>query len=515
MARKREETEDVKPVRYAYGISSALLIGGAAISLVTGHPAGAQIAQNDASQIRAVVPHSGAPTSFADLTEQLLPAVVNISTRQQVQVQQDSFFQFFRGPSSPVTQERGSLGSGFLISADGYVVTNNHVIALDGVNAAGEITVTLSDDREFPARVIGRDPDSDIAVLKIDTSEALPFVTFGDSTKVRAGDWVIAIGNPFGLGGTVTAGIVSSAHRNTGSGAYDEFIQTDASINSGNSGGPMFDMAGNVIGINNRILSPSDGSVGIGFAIPSATAQPIVEKLISGEEIVRGYLGVRFSPIPADLSDALGINRENGEMITAIVRDQPADKAGLMTGDIVLAIDGKRVTRKLTASSIMSDTRPDKKVEIELLREGKPMSLSVTVGKRPGVEELQKQTIKTDTVGPNAPSMDKYDSVSVDALGLEVATITPEVARELRGRPDLTGVVVLKVEPGTNAAAQQLDRGLIIRSVNYVDVTSAQQFKAEVEKLRSQGRSAVVMFVMTPRGNGGQITVRFKVPAPN
>jgi serine protease Do len=310
-------------VRYSYAITSAMLLGGAALSLITGNPAGAQVAQNDDRAIAKVVPRAGAPSSFADLTAQLQPAVVNISTRQKITVSANPFagtpfadlFGNQGGSAQPTTREAQSLGSGFLISADGYLVTNNHVITADGQGKVEQITVSTSDGSEYEATVVGADQASDLAVLKIKGSKPFPFVHFGDSRHARVGDWVIAIGQPFGLGGTVTAGIISAVLRNAGSGAYDRYIQTDASINRGNSGGPLFDMQGDVIGINNAIYSPTGGSVGIGFAIPAETAAPIVQKLIKGEEILRGYLGVRIQPVTGDLSDALGIPDNRGEFV--------------------------------------------------------------------------------------------------------------------------------------------------------------------------------------------------------
>ena len=308
-------------VRYAYGLTSALLVGGAAVSLMTG-PVGAQVAQNDVAVMDRVVPVAGAPASFADLTEQLQPSVVNISTRQSVEVNRNPFagtpfadlFNNRRGGGDePERREASSLGSGFIISADGFVVTNNHVVSPDNRARLEEITVTMPDGTEYEAELVGADAQSDLAVLKIKSSETFPFVRFGDSSQTRVGEWVVAIGNPFGLGGTVTSGIVSAVYRNTGQGgAYDRYIQTDASINRGNSGGPLFDMRGNVIGINNAIFSPSGGSVGIGFAIPAEIAEPIVNQLKSGQEIERGYLGVTLQPMNDDMADSLGVDRNRG-----------------------------------------------------------------------------------------------------------------------------------------------------------------------------------------------------------
>ncbi len=277
------------------------------------------MAQNEASQMNPIVPRAGAPASFAELTQQLAPAVVNISTRQKVQVSSANpfagtpFADLFGGgggngeEQGPQTREAQSLGSGFIISADGYVVTNNHVITADGQGEIETITVTMPDGTDYPAKLIGRDAASDLAVLKVSAPRQLPFVKFGDSRQARVGDWVIAIGNPFGLGGTVTSGIISSVYRNTGQGgAYDRYLQTDAAINRGNSGGPMFDMKGNVIGINNAIFSPTGGSVGIGFAIPAEIASPIIDKLRAGKAIERGYLGVGIQPLNDDLAASLG-----------------------------------------------------------------------------------------------------------------------------------------------------------------------------------------------------------------
>lgn len=278
-------------MRYAYAISGALLVGGAAATLALQPPSAAQTAQNEPAAMAAAAPRPGAPLSFADLVARLQPAVVNISTKQTVKVQPQAnpfqgtpFQDFFGGggggqePNAPpVTRQAQSLGSGFLISADGYVVTNNHVVAPGARGATVDlITVTLPNRKEYKAKLIGRDQASDLALLKIDGVN-LPFVKFGDSTKTRVGDWIVAIGNPFGIGSTVTAGIVSALHRSTGQGgAYDRFIQTDAAINQGNSGGPMFDLNGNVIGINSQIFSQSGGNIGIGFAIPAEEAKPII-----------------------------------------------------------------------------------------------------------------------------------------------------------------------------------------------------------------------------------------------
>ena len=318
-------------MRYAYGVAAALLIGGSAFSLATGE-AGAQVAQNSPSTL-AGAPR-GAPMSFADLAARLQPAVVNISTKQRVPVKTtaDPFEDFFRrfdptqpqgndnsgsggsgGGAQPRTREAGSLGSGFIISPDGYVVTNNHLIqGASGTGTVDSVTVITTDRHEYPARIIGRDETSDLALLKIE-GRNLPFVNWGDSTKARVGDWIVAIGNPYGLGGTVTAGIISALHRGiTGTGAYDRYIQTDAAINMGNSGGPMFDLNGNVIGINSALISPTGASVGIGLAIPAEAAKPVIDALRRGQRPSRGYLGVGLQAVDEDLAPALGIPKDTG-----------------------------------------------------------------------------------------------------------------------------------------------------------------------------------------------------------
>ncbi|MCE2842251.1 MAG: trypsin-like peptidase domain-containing protein, partial [Novosphingobium sp.] len=393
-------------MRYAYGVTSALLVGGAAVSVLTGIPAGAQVAQNDAAQMQAMVPRAGAPASFAELTQQLQPAVVNIATRQRVRVANGNpfagtpFEDLFGGGSGggATTREAQSLGSGFIISADGYVVTNNHVITADGQGEVQSITVTLSDGSEHTARLIGRDAQSDLAVLKIDAGKTLPFVKFGNSEAARVGDWVIAIGNPFGLGGTVTSGIVSAVHRSSGASRY---IQTDASINRGNSGGPLFDMKGNVIGINNAIFSPTGGNVGIGFAIPADIASPIVDKLVRGQAIERGYLGVQIVPVTEDVADSLGLSRNRGELVQTVQPGQAAAAAGLQPGDVVVKVDSQEVSPDNTLSFIVANTAPGKRIPIEVIRNGKRMTLTATVGKRPSEEELANQTF-----APNAPDRD-------------------------------------------------------------------------------------------------------------
>ncbi|MBC2651444.1 Do family serine endopeptidase [Novosphingobium flavum] len=499
-------------MRYAYGVTSALLLGGAALSLVTGLPAGAQVAQNDAQQMQQVVPRAGAPASFADLTAQLQPAVVNISTRQRVRVQQQDgnpfagtpFADLFgggQGGGTPQTREAQSLGSGFLISADGYVVTNNHVIAADGQGEIESITVKLTDGTEFPAKLIGRDPASDLAVLKISGTKPFPFVKFGDSRGVRVGDWVIAIGQPFGLGGTVTAGIISAVYRATGSGtAYDRYLQTDAAINRGNSGGPMFDMRGNVIGINNAIFSPTGGSVGIGFAIPAETAAPIVEKLKAGQAIERGYLGVRLQPLGEDLADSLGIPHNRGEFIQAVEPTGAAAKAGIQGGDVILKVNGKEVSPEQTLSYIVANTPPGTRVPIELIRNGQRMTVQVTVARRPSEDELAQAQSFDQPQGQdgdqyNRPPQKQGEGLVEQSLGLSAIPLTPAIARQLGAGEGTRGLVITAVDQSSDAGQKGLQRGDIVLSANYTEVTTVAQLEGIVRAAKAQTRNAVLLRV--------------------
>ncbi len=493
-------------MKYVYSVTSALLLGGAALSLVGGIPAGAQVAQNDAEQMRTIVPRAGAPASFADLTQQLQPAVVNISVRQRVEVKNPlaalPFGNLLPGGAGNQAKVAEAVGSGFVVSHDGYIVTNNHVISLDREGQADEITVKLSDGRQYKARIAGRDPESDIAVLKIDAGKALPFVKFGDSTKARAGDWIIAIGNPFGLGGTVTSGIISSVNRNTGTGAYDHYIQTDASINSGNSGGPMFDMAGNVIGINNWIVAPSGGNIGIGFAIPSATAQPIVQRLMKGQAIERGYLGISIQPVTDEIADSLGLPHDRGELVRLVQPDQPAAAAGIKVGDIVMKVNNQEVTPDRTLSGIVSDIAPGTRIPIEVLRSGKSVTLFAVVAKRPNQQELAKSLDPQPQANPFEGPQGQGEGLAEAALGLKVLTMNPDYASQLGVPGSTKGVVIAGVNPASDAANRGLQRRDIVVSANMVPVNSTEELDRVVREAKSAGRPTVTLQVMRPGQQG-------------
>jgi serine protease Do len=468
--------------------------------------------------------------SFAELAERLQPAVVNISTRQSVQINRQQAFppgfeEFFRRFGAPVpeggqgqgegdddgtiTQRGGSLGSGFIISPDGYVVTNNHVISPARNNATVDsITVTLSDRKEYEAKLIGRDTASDLALLKIEATN-LPYVRFGDSTQTRVGDWVIAIGNPFGLGGTVTAGIVSALHRNIGAGVYDRYIQTDASINMGNSGGPMFDLAGNVIGINTALISPTGGNVGVGFAIPAEQARPVIDALRRGERPQRGYIGVALQQLDDNIAASLGIPKNRGELIRAVTPGGPAARAGVEQGDVIITVNNRPVTPDESLAYIVSGLKVGTRVPVELIRAGQRRSVTITIGERPTEEELAKLNGVEEETPVTEPSDQEQSSgqrSTRQSLGLTVQTLTPEIARSLRlTDANVRGVVVSSVDPSSDAAAEGLQAGDIILSINQRATRTPEEAAAAVDAARNAGRDTVLLLIR--RGNTPPIYV--------
>ena len=511
-------------MRYAYAITAALLAGGAAATLSMQQPVGAQVAQNAGSTAHNPI---GGPASFADLAARLEPAVVNISTTQRVKVPQqnnpfagtpfDDLFKQFGGGGmpggesdgngKPVTREAMSLGSGFVISADGFIVTNNHVVSGGDPNDPStkgatleSVTVTLSDHTEYKARIVGRDAAADLAVLKIEAPKPLPFVQFGDSTRTRVGDWVIAIGEPFALGGTVTAGIVSAIHRSItpSGGAYDRYIQTDAAINSGNSGGPMFDMAGNVVGINTAIYSPSGGSVGIGFAIPAEQAKPVVEVLMKGGHVRRGYLGVGIQPINDDIASALGLPKNHGEIVSRVEPGYAAAKAGIQQGDVIVKVNNIDVTPDESLSFIVSNLPIGSRVPIELIRHNQHITVTAIVAERPPESQLNALTGGGDDDSGddngNAPQSPQAKASS-SALGLGLTALTPRIAQQLGIPATVRGVAIASVDPSSDAASNGLKRGDVILSINQAPtptVAAASQIVADAQKA---GRDTVLLLV--------------------
>ncbi len=445
-----------------------------------------------------------APESFADTVEKLLPAVVNISTTTTAKAQQRApempqlppgspFEQFFkdfmerRGQPDAPPRKLTSLGSGFIIDPAGYVVTNNHVI-----EDADEITVTMNDDRTYTAKLVGRDSKTDLALLKIDAGRPLPFVNWGDSSAMRIGDWVVAIGNPFGLGGTVTAGIVSARGRDIHSGPYDDFIQTDAPINKGNSGGPMFNVQGQVIGVNTAIYSPSGASVGIGFAIPSAQAKPVIAQLRDTGKVRRGWLGVHIQTVTDEIAENFGLSPARGALVASLNDGSPAKKAGIQPGDIILSFDGKEIKRMRSLPSIVAETQVGKAVPVTVWRKGKEETMSIVLGELP-----------EDQVAANAPgSKEKApaEPKGVNELGMTLAALTDDVRQKLQLDKDVNGVLITAVAPTSSAAERGISPGDIILQVQDEKVTSPAQVQARVAKIKKDGGKTVVVLIQRSRG---------------
>ncbi len=449
----------------------------------------------------------GAGESFADLAEKLLPGVVNISSSQTVKTEGrgmempafppgSPFEQFFKdfmernqrqpgqrpGGNQPQRKAQ-SLGSGFIVDPSGIVITNNHVI--DG---ADEITVTLQDNTSLKAKLIGRDERTDIAVLKVESDKPLPSVSFGDSDKSRVGDWVLAIGNPFGLGGSVTAGIVSARGRNIDQGPYDNFIQTDAAINKGNSGGPLFNMDGEVIGINTAIYSPSGGSIGIGFSIPSNMAKNVVAQLRDFGKARRGWLGVRIQQVSPDLAESVGLKDASGAMVAGVNDDGPADKAKLKSGDIILKFNDQAVKEMRTLPLIVAQTEIGKAVPITIWRDGKEVTLKVTVGELP-------DDAKQVAAAPEKKQPGK--ATELTGLGVKLAELTEELRGKFQIGAEQKGVVITEVEAGTPAAERGLKAGDVIVEVAQEEVKTPGDVSDRIEKARKANRKSVLMLVQS------------------
>lgn len=488
-------------MRIAYGVTALLLFSGSAFALATGNAGGPVPVPGTVALAQSGMAPRGAPDSFADLVEQLQPAVVNIATKQKVEVV--SGINPFTGERVTQNQEQQSGGSGFIISADGYIVTNNHVVSGGpNNNEVDKVTVTLFGGKEYAAKIIGRDPTSDVALLKIEAS-GLPFVEMESSQKNRVGDWVIAIGNPLGLNSSVTAGIISALQRNIGTGtAYDRFIQTDTAINPGNSGGPLFNLSGKVIGINNRLISPTGANIGVGFAIPAEEVVPVVDTLKKGIRPERGYLGIGVRQINERAADALGLPKNRGEEVTFVVAGQPGEKGGLKEGDIVLSVNGKELTPDQTLTFIVANTKPGTKIPMEILREGKKMAINATVGTRPPEEQIARSNFNPDEDKDFQGEASDADSKYLrESLGISVVPVDIQIARQL-GLPDDTKGLIIDI-PGTGSAAQAgLQRVDIVTKASYQSVGTVSEFVAAIKKAKAEGRSNIILGV---RRRGGPV----------
>ncbi|GGF53350.1 serine peptidase [Azorhizobium oxalatiphilum] len=478
-----------------------LAVAGVAIGQF-GYPSTPALAQ-------AQAPLTSNSFSFADIVQKVSPAVVSVKIKkdsssqqtamgddddfggQQVPPQIERFLKRFglengpQGPQGPMQRAPRSgpgerrvvgQGSGFIISADGYVVTNNHV-----VDGAAEVDVTTTDGKEYTAKVIGTDPRTDVALIKIEGKTDLPFVKLSD-TAPRVGDWVIAVGNPFGLGGTVTAGIVSARGRDIGSGPYDDFVQIDAPINRGNSGGPTFDLSGNVIGMNTAIVSPSGGNVGIAFAIPSETVKTVVDQLRSSGSVARGYIGVQIQPVTDDLASGLGLNTAEGALVAQVQSDTPGAKAGLKSGDVVTKVNGEAIKDARDLSRKIGMMKPGTSVALTVVRDGKAMPFDVKLEQLPGEKQLASVSGKDE------------GTHDVPRLGLQLAP-----AKSVQGAGS-EGVVVTEVDPRGPAATRGIRSGDVILDVGGKSVSSPADVRAGLAAAKTENRKAVLMRVKNDQG---------------
>ena len=455
------------------------------------------------------------PGSFADLVEKLSPAVVNVSTTQKVKAgsmvgspfeglpeefqnspEFEPFRQFFdqfgkKHGAKPDKDEGDdhevySLGSGFIIDASGYVITNNHV-----VDDADEVTVTLSDKSKYKAKIIGRDKKTDLALLKVEAKKDLPFVALGDSDAMRVGDWVIAIGNPYGLGGSVTQGIISARQRSINAGPFDDFLQTDASINRGNSGGPLFNLKGEVIGINTAIFSPSGGSIGIGFAIPTALAKPVIDQLKQFGKTHRGWLGVKIQEVSEEAAESVGLAKQMGALVLEVSKGSPADKVGLKAGDVITAFDGKDIKEMRFLPRMVAETKIGKTVPVTYWRGNASKTVDITIG------ELDEHEDEADGEGKDKGKKSKDKNTdSETVMGMQISPLSPKLREELNLSDSQTGVVVVDVTHNSEAAKRGVRPGDVIVDINNTPVKTAEDLKNGFETARKLGRKNALVRVV-------------------
>jgi serine protease Do len=467
------------------------------------------------------------PESVADLAEGLLDAVVNISTSQTIAGTdgpsavpmpqlpegspfQDFFDEFFKdkgqggeGGGGQNSRKAQSLGSGFVVdAAEGIIITNNHVIA-----DADEITINFTDGKKLPAKLVGTDTKTDIAVLKVDPKgHVLKAVKFGDSDKARIGDWVMAIGNPFGLGGTVTVGIISARNRDISSGPYDRFIQTDAAINRGNSGGPLFNMDGDVIGINSAIISPTGGSIGLGFSIPSELASGVVDQLRKFGETRRGWLGVRIQPVTDDIAESLGMTSAEGALIAGVIKGGPVDKGELLAGDVVKSFDGKKIVEMRDLPRMVAESAVGKIVDLVIVRKGKEQSVKVTLGR---LEDGEQQLASKDSPGGDTKAPE-IKPAETKVLGMKLAELNDESRKKFEIAPEIKGVIIAEVDPNSAAAEKQIAVGEVITEVAQEAVAKPEDVTKKIEALKKEGRKNALLMVASKTGELKFVTVRIE-----
>lgn len=477
--------------------------------------------------VPAAAQRTRGPDGLPDLVDQTIETVVNISTTARVRADrsvpvpqlppgngplQEFFDEFFNrrnndAPDAPRRNEPrrvSSLGSGFVIDPSGIIVTNNHVI-----DDADEITVIFHDGKHLVAKLVGRDPRVDIAVLKVESDAPLKAAKFGDSDRLRIGEWVMAIGNPLGFGGTVTAGILSARNRDINSGPYDSFLQTDAPINKGNSGGPLFNMDGEVIGINTAIVSPTGGSIGIGFAIPSNLAQPIIQQLRDFGETRRGWLGVRIQSVTDEIAESLGIGKARGAMIAGVTAEGPAAKAGLQIGDIVVKFNNRDITEMRDLPRIVAETSVGQTVPIVVLRSGKEVTQDVTVGRLEENEAPRPASLRPQTRPDTPPPL-----VQRPVMGMTLAGLTADLRRQYKLADDAKGVVVTRVDPGSPASEKGIQVGNLIVEVAQEAVSSPADVQKRIDALKEQGRRSALFLVGNAQGELRFVAVTIDTPQP-
>jgi serine protease Do len=478
---------------------------------------GIAISLSAVSLLASVPASARGPDGIADIAEKVIDSVVNISTSQTVEAKGgggnkeampqlppgspfeeffDDFFKNRRG-GAPKGGERSemqpprktnSLGSGFIIDAEGVVVTNNHVIA-----DADEINVIMNDGTKIKAELVGVDKKTDIAVLKFKPVKPLVAVKFGDSDKLRLGEWVIAIGNPFSLGGTVTAGIVSARNRDINSGPYDSYIQTDAAINRGNSGGPLFNLDGEVIGVNTLIISPSGGSIGIGFAVPSKTVAGVVDQLRQFGELRRGWLGVRIQQVTDEIAESLNIKPARGALIAGVEDKGPAKPAGIEPGDVVVKFDGKDIKEPKDLSRVVADTVVGREVEVVIIRKGQEETKKVTVDRLNDGEKAVQTAAKAKEEPAEKP-------VTQKALGLDLATLSKDLRTRYKIKDSVKGVIITNVDGTSDAAEKRLSAGEVIVEVAQEAVSNAADVKKRIDQLKKDGKKSVLLLVSNADG---------------